>query len=186
MLCPCRESRGKIHQAFWLHFCILQAIKNWSWERPGNEGMLAHFNSANNIHWVICTSFHVTCPTNSCPQSTLIHNQWYFFLLSLLLNKYVYVVGRNQTLFCCIFRLRYHVWCAVVKTHMYCVGTWIRGHFYASCMSPTLSGSSLLQHVEHGNAIKIHVCNRIIFDFYPGLPHVEKTPQKERNCLRWC
>ena len=22
---------------FWLHFCILQAIKNWSWGRPVNE-----------------------------------------------------------------------------------------------------------------------------------------------------
>ena len=30
-------SRGKIHQAFWLSFCILQAIKNRSRRRPGNE-----------------------------------------------------------------------------------------------------------------------------------------------------
>jgi len=37
MLHPCHESRGKIHQAFWLCFCILQAIKNWSRGRPGNE-----------------------------------------------------------------------------------------------------------------------------------------------------
>ena len=40
MLRPCRESRGKIHQAFWLSFCILQAIKNRSRGRPGNEASL--------------------------------------------------------------------------------------------------------------------------------------------------
>ena len=27
-------------QAFPLHFCILQVIKNWSWERPGNEATM--------------------------------------------------------------------------------------------------------------------------------------------------
>ena len=37
----CHGSRGKIHQAFSLRFCILQAIKNWSWGRPGNEAKLA-------------------------------------------------------------------------------------------------------------------------------------------------
>ena len=54
-------------------------------------------------------------------------------------------------------------------------------HFYASCMSPTLSGSSLLQHLEHGNAIKIPVCNRKTFDFYPRLPHVEKNSTKGKK-----
>ena len=33
----CCGSRGKIHQAFSLRFRILQAIKNWSRGRPGNE-----------------------------------------------------------------------------------------------------------------------------------------------------
>ena len=37
MFCPCRGSRGKILQAFWFSFCILQVIKNWSRGRPGNE-----------------------------------------------------------------------------------------------------------------------------------------------------
>ena len=89
---PCHEWCGKIHQAFWLRFCILQVMKSWSRGRPGNEGMLAHFNSANNVHWVICIYFHVTCPTNSCPQSILIHNQWYFFLLSPPLDKCMWLV----------------------------------------------------------------------------------------------
>ena len=37
-------------------------------------------------------------------------------------------------------------------------------------MSPTHNGSSVLQCFERGNAIKIH--NRIMFDFYLGLPHM--------------
>ena len=41
-------------------------------------------------------------------------------------------------------------------------------------MSPTLNASSALQYFKRGNAIEIH--NRIMFDFYPGLPHVH---------LRW-
>ena len=37
-------------------------------------------------------------------------------------------------------------------------------------MSPALNGSSVLQRFEHSNAIKIR--NGIMFDFYPGLPHM--------------
>ena len=37
-------------------------------------------------------------------------------------------------------------------------------------MSPTRNGSSALQRFEHGNAFEIR--NRIMFDFYPGLPHI--------------
>ena len=37
-------------------------------------------------------------------------------------------------------------------------------------MSPVLNGSSALQWFECSNAIEIH--NRIMFDFYPGLPHI--------------
>ena len=36
------------------------------------------------------------------------------------------------------------------------------------CMSPTLN--SALQRFEHGNTIEIH--NLIMFNFYPGLPHI--------------
>ena len=35
------HSRGEIHQAFPLHFCILQAIKNWIVGRPGDKGRKA-------------------------------------------------------------------------------------------------------------------------------------------------
>ena len=37
----CRKSCGKIHQAFLLHFCILQAIKNWRQGRPENEATVS-------------------------------------------------------------------------------------------------------------------------------------------------
>ena len=33
-------SRDQISQAFNLHICILQVIKDWRWEHPGKEAML--------------------------------------------------------------------------------------------------------------------------------------------------
>ena len=41
---------------------------------------------------------------------------------------------------------------------------------YIARMSPTLSGSSALQRVKLGDALKIR--NGILFDFYLGLPHM--------------
>ena len=38
-------------------------------------------------------------------------------------------------------------------------------------MSLALNGSAALQHFEHGNAVKIR--NRLMFDFYLGLPHIK-------------
>ena len=38
-------------------------------------------------------------------------------------------------------------------------------------MSRTLNGSPVLQHFKHGNAIEIY--NKKMFDFYPGLPHIQ-------------
>ena len=40
-------------------------------------------------------------------------------------------------------------------------------------MSPGLNGSIALQRFERGNAVEIR--NRIMFDFYPGLPHMYVT-----------
>ena len=37
-------------------------------------------------------------------------------------------------------------------------------------MSPALNGSSALERFERSNAIELR--NGIMFDFYPGLPHV--------------
>ena len=33
----------QISQVFPLHICILQEIKYWNWERPGNEASLLHY-----------------------------------------------------------------------------------------------------------------------------------------------
>ena len=41
-------------------------------------------------------------------------------------------------------------------------------------MSPALSGSLALWHVKLGDALEIRV--GIIFDFYPGLPHIKRIP----------
>ena len=37
-------------------------------------------------------------------------------------------------------------------------------------MNSALNGSAALQRFEHGNTVEIR--NRIIFDFYPQLPHI--------------
>ena len=42
-------------------------------------------------------------------------------------------------------------------------------------MSPTLNGSSALEHYERGNVIEI--CNGIMFNFYPGLPQLYSVDQ---------
>ena len=44
-------------------------------------------------------------------------------------------------------------------------------------MTPALNRSSALQHFEHGNGVEI--CNGIMFDFYPGLPHMKLLKYRE-------
>ena len=44
---------------------------------------------------------------------------------------------------------------------------------FAARMSPALSRNTALQRFECGNAVEIR--NRIMFNFYPGLPHDSKT-----------
>ena len=40
-------------------------------------------------------------------------------------------------------------------------------------MSPALNGNTAVQHLERGNVLEIH--NGIMFDFYPGLPHMSSV-----------
>lgn len=42
---------------------------------------------------------------------------------------------------------------------------------YEECISPPLSGSSVLQHIEHGDVLQIH--NKKNVPFYLGLPHID-------------
>ena len=46
-------------------------------------------------------------------------------------------------------------------------------------MSPTLSGSSVLWHVKLGDALEI--CDGIIFNFYPGLPHMQLETKRDHS-----
>ena len=48
-------------------------------------------------------------------------------------------------------------------------------HIYTVHMSPTLNGSFALECFERSNAIEIR--NGIMFDFYPGLPHMHNYMQ---------
>ena len=43
-------------------------------------------------------------------------------------------------------------------------------HIYIARISPTLNGSSVLEHFERSNVIKLR--NGIMFDFYQGLSHI--------------
>ena len=56
-------------------------------------------------------------------------------------------------------------------------------HVYTARMSLALNGSSVLQHFEHSNAIEIRY--RIMFDFYPGLPHLLTISKHEVSYLQF-
>ena len=82
---------------------------------------------------------------------------------------YVAVLGRNRTLFRCIFRLHYRVPSALAKNFHEGWGSYVLDklmntyHVYIALMSPTLNGSSALECFERRNGIKIR--NR---RFLPG------------------
>ena len=54
-------------------------------------------------------------------------------------------------------------------------------HIYTAHMSPALNGSSALERFEHSNAIKIR--NGIMFNFYPGLPHIHVVNIERCTCV---
>ena len=71
---------------------------------------------------------------------------------------YVAVLGRNRTLFCCVFSPHYsNVLGKLMNIY----------HVYTAHMRPTLSGISALERFRCSNAIEI--CN---VRFYLGLPHM--------------
>ena len=94
-------------------------------------------------------------------------------LVDILLHMYTWAVpSRNRTLFYCVFRPLSCSQCCSAElllraklTHIYHVFM----HLRCGC-EPTLNGSSVLQRFEHSNVVEIR--NRIVFDFYPGLPHI--------------
>ena len=86
------------------------------------------------------------------------------------------VLGRNRALFPLRIRSHYCVRSALAWNFCKGRGSYALGklintcHVYTVRMSPTLNGSSALERFERSNAIEIR--NEIMFDFYPGLPHV--------------
>ena len=87
---------------------------------------------------------------------------------------YVAVLGRNQTLFCCVFRPYYRVQSTVAQNFCKRRGSYALHRLIRySCtlstrMSPALNGSSVLQRFKCRNTIELH--NGIMFNFYLGLP----------------
>ena len=85
----------------------------------------------------------------------------------------VAVPARNQTLFCCIYRVHYCVqsalaWNFVEGEAHYTLGKLMNTyHIYTRHINPTLNRSSVLEHLSASNASKIR--NGIMFDFYPRL-----------------
>ena len=79
---------------------------------------------------------------------------------------HVAVMGRNRTLFRCIFRLRYHVQSTELSLRAELIHAM---YIFAAIMSPALNGYLALQHFEHGNVVEL--CNGILFDFYTSLYH---------------
>ena len=104
---------------------------------------------------------------------------------------YVAVLGRNGTLFRCVFWPRYRIRSAVVHTY-------VKGGAHtryvdllgidAAHMSPALNGSIALQHFKCGNMVEIR--NGITSDFYPGLPHMYNWTflayTTKLQIFKWC
>ena len=94
----------------------------------------------------------------------------------MLCRLQLWVLGRNRTLFCCVFWLRYCVRSVVAPVFSLRVGLICteKLHQYMYDKSTYRVWASPLTEVlcYSGNAVEI--CNGIMFDFYPGLPHIYK------------
>ena len=87
---------------------------------------------------------------------------------------HVAVPSRNWTLFHCVFRAHYRVRSAVTQNFRYRHGGHMRWVNVSSTYEFTqrvwAPPATEVQHYKCGNAIAM--CNGIMFDFYPGLPHM--------------
>ena len=108
---------------------------------------------------------------------------YYAVIMNVHKVQYVAVPSRNRTFF------SLHISIALLHLEVLQHGTSIKGgahtyvlgklmntyHIYTAHMSPTLNGSFALECFERGNAIKIR--NGMMFNFYPGLPHMHNYMQ---------
>ena len=128
--------------------CGIQQCSLWCWHWSNLPGWCSLPWQRKSSHWLL------TCPLSIRPVSPWpLRGCW----SEMSRYTYVAVLGRNLTIFCCIF----------------CIDALIHDtstqHVWAPCMR-TLNRSSTLQHFKDCIAIKLH--NRIMFDFYPRLPHM--------------
>ena len=78
-----------------------------------------------------------------------------------------------------MFHSHYYIRSALAWKFRYRWGSYTLGklmntyHIYTARLSPTFSRSSALEHFERSNASEIR--NKIMFDFYLGLPHMLNT-----------
>lgn len=87
--------------------------------------------------------------------------------------------GRDNLSFCFVHNGRASAELSLkVEAHMWCMA--VSGIHASICFTyePRPYGSSAQQHFERVNAIKIHVCNRIMINFYLWLP-----PCKIATCM---
>ena len=88
---------------------------------------------------------------------------------------YVAVPGRNLTLFYCVFRQHFHIQNCCSAELLLRAGlistkrTTVHESKSTPCVWALPLMEVVLQHFERDNTVKIR--NRIMFDFYPGLPH---------------
>ena len=138
------------------HSCGVFSPQLWDkiWDWPGNEAVLQ-----------VCTHTQFLPPT--VPWLAI---GWSWSLI------YVAVPRRIWTLFWlpCSKRCSAELPLRVgLIHHMYTYPSIHASSLHVHCMSPTFNGSFVLQHFECGNAVEL--CNGIMFDFYPGLPHMVVT-----------
>ena len=161
-LCWCTwVATVSVHLNCW---CLCYTLGFQSSPGMGYSSVLAGLQSmGNGSHW------GVYCTTDSIYKiNSQIH----------ISNTHVAVLGRNRTLFSCVFQPHYRIQSAIAHNFRegrssYTLHT--QSCIYAVHISPARNRSSVLQDFKCGNAVEI--CDWIMFDFYPGLPqiHIRST-----------
>ena len=142
----------KKYHSFCLPFALLLVLHTHN-NTDGNK--LMYFSGITVLWWYLYDNIHI----------------WYQ-------SVYVAVPDRSRILFRRVFQAHHWVWCAIALkfrkgwgsyTLCKCMDIW---YVYKACYEPPPApiGSLALQRVKLGDALEIR--DAIIFDFYPGLPHI--------------
>ena len=127
------------------------------------------------VHFYIHPTLLVFFLFNACHFCP--YMEWiYYSLWCMALRKCMGDLGRFVVIHECVFQSHYCVRSALAQNFCQGQGSYIlckRGKYswvYPAHTSPAVNGSSTLERFERSNAIEIR--NGIIFNFYPGLPHM--------------